>query len=82
MIRHIRHRLRGYAKEAYHRLAIARRLQGVKQREPILVYQMGKVGSSTVVQTLEALGLPNPVLHVHTLDTVHLQRFFGHYPVR
>jgi hypothetical protein len=42
-------------------------LRHVDRQSPILVYQMGKVGSSTVVSTLEQLHLPNPVLHVHTL---------------
>lgn len=49
-------------------------LRDVEHRNPILVYQMGKVGSSTVVRTLEQLDLDAPVLHIHTLDSDHLQR--------
>jgi hypothetical protein len=35
---------------------------------PILVYQSGKVGSSTVVDSLKALRLKNPVYHLHYLS--------------
>ncbi len=34
---------------------------------PVVVYQMGKVGSSTVVASLHALDLKRPIYHVHTL---------------
>ena len=33
-----------------------------------MVFQMGKVGSSTVVKALESLSLHDPILHVHTLN--------------
>ena len=33
-------------------------------REPILVFQMGKVGSSSVAEALSALGLPVFILHM------------------
>jgi hypothetical protein len=48
-------------------------LKTVERQRPILVYQMGKVGSSTVVSTLEQLRLKNPVLHVHTLVAERLR---------
>lgn len=35
--------------------------------EPIIVYQMGKVGSSTIVASLRALNLNKPIYHVHSL---------------
>lgn len=35
---------------------------------PILVYQMGKVGSMTIVRSLEAAKLSNPIHHVHCLS--------------
>jgi hypothetical protein len=53
------------------------RLRGLRTRlrtvthtpgEPIVVYQMGKVGSSTVYRSLRSLGLPRPVHHVHLLN--------------
>jgi hypothetical protein len=34
---------------------------------PIVVYQMGKVGSSTIVASLKTLKLDKPVYHVHSL---------------
>jgi hypothetical protein len=36
-------------------------------KTPILVYQMAKVGSQTVVRTLESIGLGRPVHHIHYL---------------
>jgi glucosyl-dolichyl phosphate glucuronosyltransferase len=35
---------------------------------PILVYQMGKVGSTTVVESLSRASLPNAVLHLHAIS--------------
>lgn len=37
-------------------------------RDPILVYQMGKVGSSTVGRSLRALDLPRAIREVHLLN--------------
>jgi len=39
-----------------------------KHNPPILVYQMGKVGSTSVAFTLRESDLPNPVYHVHQLS--------------
>jgi hypothetical protein len=41
---------------------------------PILVYTMGKVGSSTVFATLSSIGLPNPVYHAHFLSHEGIRR--------
>jgi Putative capsular polysaccharide synthesis protein len=41
---------------------------------PILVYQMAKVGSSTVARSLAARRLPNPIFHVHWLTGPELAR--------
>lgn len=38
-----------------------------KNNPPILVYQMGKVGSSSIVYTLRQNKLSNPIYHVHQL---------------
>lgn len=38
------------------------------RQPPILVYQMGKVASSTVCSSLKAAGLRNSVLHLHFLS--------------
>lgn len=48
-------------------------LRDVEAHNPILVYQMGKVGSSTVVEALHDLNACAPVFHVHTLSRSHLQ---------
>ena len=39
-----------------------------KNNPPILVYQMGKVGSTSVVHSLRNSGLMNPVYHTHQLS--------------
>jgi hypothetical protein len=38
-----------------------------KEKEPIVVYQMGKVGSRTIIDSLEALGMDGPIFHIHYL---------------
>ena len=43
------------------------------QATPILVYQMGKVGSSTVARTLESLGLERDVHHLHYMTREELE---------
>src|SRR5690606_4448859 len=57
---------RSIAKEWRSELHVWNRLRGIERRNPVLVYQMGKVGSSSVVNALEDLG-EEPVLHCHTL---------------
>jgi hypothetical protein len=49
-----------------------RRREIAKQEQLILVYQMGKVGSSTVVRSLKAHNLP--AINVHTFDPFFLKR--------
>jgi hypothetical protein len=72
-VRALKSRVRGWTQELWHHVHLWWTLLNVERRNPILVYQMGKVGSSTVVRTLERLDLDAPVLHVHTLDPDHLQ---------
>jgi Putative capsular polysaccharide synthesis protein len=48
-------------------------------QQPVLVYQMGKVGSSTVVQTLETAQLSSPIYHMHTLTTRGIHETEEHY---
>ncbi len=45
------------------------RLAELRGRESIVVYQMGKVGSSTIVASLRALQRKMKIHHVHTLTT-------------
>ncbi|QXD16187.1 putative capsular polysaccharide synthesis family protein [Rhodocaloribacter litoris] len=70
MTRSLRDRIR----EGTERLCLRYALRDVEHRNPILVYQMGKVGSSTVTRTLASLGLSEPVLHLHTLNPETLRR--------
>lgn len=59
------------------------RLRLYRQRRnphpPILVYQMGKVGSRTVYRTLESLGLPSPIYHVHVLSPDGIRATWARY---
>ena len=64
--------IKRWVREAYLRVHHSVTLRHVEEQEPIIVFQMGKVGSSTVLETLHGLDLPNPVLHVHTLAPDHL----------
>jgi hypothetical protein len=41
--------------------------------DPIINYQMGKVGSSTIQTSLESLGLDRPVYHVHFLNPLRVR---------
>jgi len=54
----------------YRRDQQARRLEGA----PILLYQMGKVGSKTIQRSLEALDLDRPIYHVHFLTPDRVKR--------
>jgi hypothetical protein len=51
------------------RLELARRYLSRKlhRQAPVLIFQMGKVGSSTIVRSLAESELKGPVFHVHTL---------------
>ena len=51
---------------------------------PLIIYQMGKVGSSTILRSLEALDLGVPIFHVHYLSQPRVddlekerRRYFG-----
>lgn len=63
MNRHARARLDGLRKRVR---AVSVNLLG----DPILVYQMGKVGSSTVHDSLRARQLRRPLYHVHLLNNL------------
>lgn len=65
---------RGYVKEILYRIRERVRLRGIMDRTPTFVYQMGKVGSSTVAQTLGHLPASDPVVHVHQLNPGKVQK--------
>lgn len=50
------------------RYRYTRRVKKYGIREPIIVYQMGKVGSSSMYWSLDALRLNVPVYHLHFLN--------------
>jgi len=66
--------LRGWGKEVMHRVWKQISLYNLENRTPTFIYQMGKVGSSTVFRTLQSLRLPVPVVHVHTLNPTKVSR--------
>lgn len=66
MTKKIRYFLREWA---YKLMAeIEARLAFMGSSVPVLVYQMGKVGSSTVYKSLKKASLPNPIFHLHFLS--------------
>ena len=44
------------------------KLRSIDKQNPILIYQMGKVGSRTVYTTLKESNTKIPILHIHTLN--------------
>ena len=52
----------------YYRTAIRAKLLLSGGREPVLVWQMGKVGSSTIVNSLHQARFDGAVFHVHVLS--------------
>lgn len=55
-------------------LHLRARLAGLRGRTPLLVFQMGKVGSSTVVASLEASGVDRLMFHSHFLSSAGRER--------
>ncbi len=51
------------------------RLQDFEKTPPILIYQCGKVGSSTVRKSLRHASLANPIYQVHSLSDEGIQRY-------
>jgi hypothetical protein len=61
-----------YSARFYHNLISY--FENFRAKEMILVYQMGKVGSSTVVKSLKSLGITGPVFNVHSFTEGNLNR--------
>ena len=55
------------AERAIYSRKLGRRMRAIRDAKPVLIYQMGKVGSSTIVRTIDKLNLREPVFHIHTL---------------
>ncbi|MCH7555844.1 MAG: glycosyltransferase [Planctomycetes bacterium] len=47
--------------------------------DPIVIYQMGKVGSKTIQASLEKLNLPNKIYHTHFLSWSNIKQIEDHY---
>ncbi len=43
----------------------------LRDKDPLIIYQMGKVGSSSVVASLQTLGVATHIFHVHSLVEAH-----------
>lgn len=58
----------------YHRIAFKKKYPnlGAGRKKPILIYQMGKVGSSTIYNSLKESALDVPVFHLHELTKKNL----------
>ncbi len=54
-------------------------LKDFETNPPIIIYQMGKVGSSSVYRSLHQAGLPNPIYHVHFLDQDNIRDIIQQY---
>ncbi len=55
------------------------RIENLASTEAIIVYQMGKVGSTTILKTLKASELDNPIYHIHDLKQETLKKDEKHY---
>lgn len=47
--------------------------------DPIVIYQMGKVGFKTIQASLEKLNLPNKIYHTHFLSWSNIKQIEDHY---
>jgi hypothetical protein len=55
-----------YTAKYYSHFLLSRQIQGAVH-PPLLIYQMGKVGSTSVEESLRALDLGIPIFHIHFL---------------
>ncbi len=46
----------------------------LKQDTPIVIYQMGKVGSQTIWKSLQKMNIPNPIYHIHVLNPENINK--------
>ena len=61
-----------YSAKAYYHFHL--HLSKLGKKDPLLVYQMGKVGSTTILMSLKALALDTPIYHVHFLTQYIIDR--------
>jgi len=53
----------------------------INKKIPVIVYQMGKVGSLSIKNSLEKAGI-NPLFHVHRMNPVNIQEVRAQYMLR
>lgn len=58
-----------YLAKLYYTLLIL--FTDLRDKDPIIVFQMGKVGSTSIVTSLQSLDLGRPIFHVHALVEAH-----------
>ena len=56
----------------YHEVRLRR--ENSRGESPILIYQMGKVGSSSILDSLKGMKLDRPIFHVHHLNPSNIHR--------
>lgn len=65
---------------AWKRSSVRRACRRLRDANPVLVYQIGKVGSSSIVETLETMRLGVPVLQCHTLRPERIRQLLRDRP--
>ena len=67
----MRNRMRKHLERSHYILKyynkIKFRMFELSRKEPILIYQMGKVGSTSMLRSIRRITINRPVFHVHTL---------------
>ncbi|MFP5272239.1 putative capsular polysaccharide synthesis family protein [Coleofasciculus sp.] len=59
-------------KHPYYRLRLW--LEGLHSKDKIVIYQMGKVGSTTIWKSLQSLNLNIPIYHIHSLNHERIRK--------
>jgi glycosyltransferase involved in cell wall biosynthesis/ubiquinone/menaquinone biosynthesis C-methylase UbiE len=52
----------------------AQAINKAQDQPPVLIYQMGKVGSSTILNSLKQCGFKNHIYHIHFLSEINIKR--------
>ena len=77
------HKMGKYLENNYYFLKLYNGLRnvfyGLSNKEPVIVYQMGKVGSTTLLRTLSQFEIGLPVYQIHSLDPTELDGVMDRY---
>jgi hypothetical protein len=55
------------------------RILNIRRKDPLIVYQMGKVGSSTIKESLRKLNLSMQIYHVHYLTKENIDNILKYF---